>query len=111
MITRISDTENFVTLVNVFYVEPENQQKLVDVLVKATETVMKHLPGFISANIHQSLDGTRIVNYAQWRSKEDFEAIFQNPDVLPHFKEALGLSVSENDGHLYKVVCVENMET
>ena len=52
MITRIFDTENFVTLVNVFYVEPENQQKLVDVLVKATETVMKHLPGFISANIH-----------------------------------------------------------
>ena len=50
--TTISDTNNLATLVNIFYVEPENQQKLVDVLVKATETVMKHLPGFISANIH-----------------------------------------------------------
>jgi hypothetical protein len=25
---------------------------------------MRHRPGFISANIHASLDGTRVVNYA-----------------------------------------------
>lgn len=29
-------------------------------------------PGFTSANLHISLDKTRVVNYAQWRSKEDF---------------------------------------
>ena len=72
---------------------------------------MKHLSGFISTNIHQSLDGTRVVNYAQWRSQEDFEAIFDNRDMLPHFKAALNLSVSENDGHLYKVVRIENLQT
>jgi hypothetical protein len=31
-----------------FFVEPRNQQALVDVLVEATESVMKHLPGFIA---------------------------------------------------------------
>jgi hypothetical protein len=24
------------------------------------------VPGFISANLHTSLDGTRVINYAQW---------------------------------------------
>jgi len=52
------------TLVNVFTVKPENQQKLVDMLVEATDKTMKKLPGFISASIHRSLDGTKVVNYA-----------------------------------------------
>ena len=72
------------TLVNVFTVKPENQQKLVDMLTEATDQTMKKLPGFISANIHRSLDGTKVVNYAQWRSKTDFDAMRQNPAAQPH---------------------------
>jgi quinol monooxygenase YgiN len=72
------------TLVNVFTVKPENQQKLVDMLVEATDKTMKKLPGFISASIHRSLDGTKVVNYAQWRSKTDFDAMRQNPAAQPH---------------------------
>ena len=72
------------TLVNVFSVRPENQQKLVDMLVEATDKTMKKLPGFLSASIHRSLDGTRVVNYAQWRSKTDFDAMRQNPAAQPH---------------------------
>jgi quinol monooxygenase YgiN len=72
------------TLVNVFTVRPENQQKLVDMLVEATDKAMKKLPGFISASIHRSLDGTKVVNYAQWRSKTDFDAMRQNPAAQPH---------------------------
>jgi len=72
------------TLVNVFTVRPENQQKLVDMLVEATDKTMRKLPGFLSASIHRSLDGTRVVNYAQWRSKTDFDAMRQNPAAQPH---------------------------
>ena len=72
------------TLVNVFSVRPENQQKLVDMLVEATDKTMRKLPGFLSASIHRSLDGTRVVNYAQWRSKTDFDAMRQNPAAQPH---------------------------
>ena len=72
------------TLVNVFSVRPENQQKLVDMLVEATDKTMKKLPGFLSASIHRSLDGTKVVNYAQWRSKTDFDAMRQNPAAQPH---------------------------
>jgi hypothetical protein len=55
-----------VTLINVFTVEPENQQRLVEAWQRGTEEVMRHIPGFVSANIHRSLDGTKVVNYAQW---------------------------------------------
>ena len=64
MVTIAKD-KDVVTLINVFTVAPEDQQRLVDVLVDATQTVMRKQPGFISANIHRSLDGTRVTNYAQ----------------------------------------------
>lgn len=53
------------TLINVFTVTPEKQQELVALLIKATQETMMHFPGFISANIHRSLDGKKVVNYGQ----------------------------------------------
>jgi quinol monooxygenase YgiN len=105
--TTISQGTNVVTLVNVFTVNPENQQGLVDLLIETTETVMKKQPGYISANIHKSLDGVRVVNYAQWRSREDFEAIFTKPDVTAHM---LGImSFAKSDYHLYEVVYTDQV--
>jgi quinol monooxygenase YgiN len=68
-----------VTLINVFTVDPENQQRLVELWQQATDEVMRHLPGFVSANVHRSLDGTKVVNYAQWESRDAFNAMLQNP--------------------------------
>jgi hypothetical protein len=42
------------TLINVFSVAPDHQQELANVLIAATAHTMRHLPGFISANIHTS---------------------------------------------------------
>ncbi len=53
------------TLFNVFSVEPEKQQQLVSLLIDATDKTMKHRPGFVSANIHRSFDGRKVVNYAR----------------------------------------------
>jgi quinol monooxygenase YgiN len=66
-------------LINVFTVEPVHQQELFDILVEATEKIMRNKPGFISANIHKSFDGIKVVNYAQWESREAFEAILRTP--------------------------------
>ena len=79
--TTIAKGRDLVTLINVFTVEPETQQQMVDLLVEATETVINRLPGFVSANIHKSLDGTRVANYAQWRSREAFEAMLRNAEA------------------------------
>jgi quinol monooxygenase YgiN len=84
-----------VTLVNVFTVEPANQQRLVELLVEATERTMTHMPGFISASIHKSIDGKRVVNYAQWRSRADFQAMTQNEQARPHMEAAAKLATFE----------------
>ena len=100
-ITRISTSANLITLVNVFTVEPENQERLTKLLQTATEQAIEHLPGFISANIHKSLDGTRVVNYAQWKTNEDFEAMLRNPEASKHMQEAF--KIAQVDPHLYKI--------
>jgi quinol monooxygenase YgiN len=100
-VTTIDRKNDVVTLINVFAVEPEHRQHLVDLLVEATEAVMKKQPGFVSANIHKSLDGTRVANYAQWKSREQFEAIFSSPEVIPHMQNIL--TFAKADGHLYEV--------
>ena len=80
------------TLINVFSVAPDQQQQLANLLIEATEHTMRHLPGFISANIHTSLDGRHVVNYAQWRSRDAFEAMLRNPDARPHMTRAAALA-------------------
>jgi len=106
--TTISTERDVVTLVNVFTVAPEDQQRLVDLLVEATETTMNRLPGFVSANIHRSLDWTRVVNYAQWRTREDFEAMLKNPEVAPHMREIAELAEGF-EPHLYEVSFVDEV--
>ena len=81
-------------MVNTFKVEPGNAPKLLKLLEAATEGVMKHLPGFISANLHVSLDGTKVVNYAQWRDEDSWKAIFQNRAARAHMEVAAKLAKS-----------------
>ena len=106
--SHISTDRDLVTLVNVFTVAPDRQQHLVDLLVAATREVMNRLPGFISANIHQSLDGTRVVNYAQWRTTGDFEAMLANPAAREHMRAAAAIATSI-EPHLYRVVHVDEV--
>jgi quinol monooxygenase YgiN len=80
------------TLINVFSVAPDRQQELATLLIEATEQTMRHQPGFISANIHTSLDGRHVVNYAQWRSREAFEAMLRSPGARPHMTRAAALA-------------------
>jgi quinol monooxygenase YgiN len=103
-ITSIDVNQDVVTLINVFTVAPERQQTLVDLLIRATEETMAKLPGFVSANIHRSLDGTRVANYAQWQSRADFEAMLHNSEAQKHMQTASELATAEP--YLYEVVFV-----
>ena len=91
----IAKGQSVLTLVNVFTVKPEDQNKLVQVLIDATEQTMKHAAGFVSASIHKSYDGTKVVNYAQWRSQKDFDAMRQDPKAKPHMVAAAALAAFE----------------
>lgn len=105
--TTISTEQDVVTLVNVFTVKPEEQQHLVDVLAEAAST-MKTIHGYVSSNLHKSLDGAKVVNYVQWRSRADFEAMLENPAAQPHMDEAAGIA-EKYEPDLYEVSFVDEV--
>ncbi|WP_375487181.1 antibiotic biosynthesis monooxygenase family protein [uncultured Mycobacterium sp.] len=107
--TVIREHAEHPTLINVFTVEPERARQLAELLSTATDEVIKHLDGFISANIHVSTDGTRVVNYAQWRDAEAFQAMLQNPAAQKHMAEGARLATAY-DPHLYTVESVHTAE-
>ena len=91
----IEKNRKLMTLVNIFTVSPDKQTELADLLVRATDETMRHLPGFISASIHKSVDGAKVINYAQWRSQADFAALKDNPQARPHMQAAAALASFE----------------
>lgn len=72
----IQANHGIVTQINVFHCEPTNQQALVDLLIESARAVC-HLPGWLSANIHRSADGTRVVNYAQSENQEAAQRVIE----------------------------------
>lgn len=95
-----------VTFINVFEVEPEKQQQLVEVLNEGADKVISKRPGFISASILASKDGTRVVNYAQWRSMDDIKATREDPKALPFAKKSAELAKATP--HVYTVSSVHS---
>src|SRR5271168_1767637 len=75
-------------LINVFTVEPENQQRLIDILTSATDGSVNREPGFISATLHRSLDGTKVTMYAKWKDVEAYATMRQRPG-RPFLEQAL----------------------
>lgn len=101
--------DNFI-LINTFTVEPEMAQILLTSLSKATEDVFRHMPGFVSANLHMSGDRRHVANYAQWRSKKDYEEACKNSSVQSHMREAAKLA-SSFEPLFYDLVKVHVAET
>ena len=91
-----------ITLINVFTVEPADQQRLADILTRATDTYVVKASGFISSTLHRSLDGTKVTMHAQWRSVEDYELMRRDPGPIPLFQEAL--SFAKFEPGMYEVV-------
>jgi hypothetical protein len=71
---KIRANAGIITQINVFTVPPGGQRALVDVLSDAAACAREQ-PGWLSASLHMSLDGTRVVNYAQSNSLASAEAV------------------------------------
>jgi quinol monooxygenase YgiN len=76
-----------IVLINVFTVDPANQQRLVDILTKATDVFVRQAKGFISATLHRSIDGVKVTMYAQWQSVAEYQAMREDPAPRPLFAE------------------------
>lgn len=83
-----------VTLINIFTVPPERQDDLLQLLRSLTE-VMAGLPGFVSADLHRSLDGRHVANHAQWRSAADWKAMVRDPRIQACMGPVIGIATFE----------------
>jgi heme-degrading monooxygenase HmoA len=66
------DENRFFTAMVEWKVAPEQQQALIDGVADEVARHFKQYAGFVSASFHASEDGRRVINYGQWRSKEDW---------------------------------------
>ena len=97
---------NTLTVINVLTPKPEEQEKVVSLLQKGMTDTMQHQPGFISANIHKSLDSSHVVVYAQWKDSQSLQDAVQliETGLAPSMMEVF--TIGNREYHPYEVVSV-----
>ncbi len=88
-----------------FRVRPENVVRLVQLERENVEVGLQH-PDLVSANFHRSLDGTRTVNYGQWKRLDRFNELLTDPKYKA--LNAYWQGLAENEFHLYEVAWTES---
>src|SRR4051794_2413620 len=102
--TTITTNSQVSTSITLFTVAAENQQRLVDLLVRAAKEVIQKQPGFISISVHKSLDKTHVVSYSQWESRQAFDDVLQHATVIPYVQKILEIATIRPN--FYEVVTV-----
>jgi quinol monooxygenase YgiN len=87
------------TLINLFDVEPRNQEELLTTLKGGAETLLSRQPGYLSVAIHRSQDGKHAVVYSQWRRPDDFQAVRTNPALQQYFARVREIATFEPIGY------------
>jgi quinol monooxygenase YgiN len=94
--TTIAATKQVTTLINILTVEPENQQKLLDLLRGNTESVVTRLDGWISTSFIAANDQRHVVIYSQWRDFASLEAMRANPEMVAYFPRIAALAALDS---------------
>ncbi|KST66180.1 antibiotic biosynthesis monooxygenase family protein [Mastigocoleus testarum] len=102
---RINKNNSVITPIVIFSVEPERQQNLIDIIIDFLPDVEKQA-GFVSASLHKSMDGEKVVNYAQWQSIKDYEGFLENPN-LQSGRTKLS-EFNRPDSHIYEIAISES---
>src|SRR5207237_718176 len=84
-----------ITLVNVFTVEPAKLQNLLELLRDGTEAFFSKMPGFVSSSVLTARDGSRAINYSQWKSADNIAAFRKDPRFAPYIQQLLALAKAE----------------
>ncbi|HET7170839.1 MAG TPA: antibiotic biosynthesis monooxygenase family protein [Gaiellales bacterium] len=103
----IRPDSDYATFINTFRCQPENQDEVVEINVEIVEQVASTFPGFISASIHRSTDGTRVFNYLQWESGEHLAAMQRSAEFQALARRFAGLI--EFDPHRCEVAHVVDL--
>ena len=95
----IARDSGLVTVINSFAGEPGQRENLVSAWRDAAAQLGK-LPGIVSAALHKSLDGTRVVNYVG--SVEDWQNLRKVGQSKGYFDRITEFGTP--DAHVYEVI-------
>jgi heme-degrading monooxygenase HmoA len=102
---EIAAQNGVVTQITTVSVPPENQDKALHLMQERARFMAKQ-PGFVSISLHRSTDGGQIVNYVQWKNREQLEAAHHSPEFRKAWPE-FGSLVEDAEPALFDVVLVE----
>lgn len=77
--TEITGDGRF-TAIAEFDVEPEQRDALLDTLTEEIERWVRDRPGFVAASVLEDAEGTEVVVYTEWDSRDDWEAFRRDPE-------------------------------
>ena len=91
------------SVTQITFIEPNPGQQDEALAVMAERAAfMARQPGFISIQLHRSLDGKRIINYIQWRNLALLHAAHESPEFRREWTRFDHLT-GEIDPHLYEM--------
>lgn len=90
-----------ITFVDVFTILPEKQLDLLQAIQNVYQKVVKQQPGYISARLLKSDDGTKITAISLWVRLEQFTNIKEIPGVQDFYNSELFAAVMDTDSHAY----------
>jgi len=102
MVTSSSEAD-IQTVLTTFECTPGTCQDMVDALSEAYAQVISRRAGFVGAAIHVNDAQTRIANYSQWRSREDFQAMLRSEEMRER-NRALSAMARSFEPVMYDVV-------
>ncbi len=78
---KVSKDSDVQTVITTFEVTPATCQDLLDELTVAWNAFVSQQPGFVGVAMHVNDAKTRIANYSQWKTREDFQALLRSDEM------------------------------
>ncbi|MGH7036337.1 MAG: antibiotic biosynthesis monooxygenase family protein [Stellaceae bacterium] len=100
--TEKTQSSEPVTQITLVEPEPGKQAEAVGLMTERAR-FMARQPGFLSIELHRSLDGTRIVNCIRWESRELLQSAHRSPEFRQEWSRFDSLT-GEIDLQLYEPV-------
>ncbi|QFS84368.1 Tetracenomycin-F1 monooxygenase [Roseivivax sp. THAF40] len=79
------------TVITTFECSPGTCGDLLALLQAAYAEFISDQPGFLAAGLHVNDAETRIANYSQWRSRDDFKAMLRSDEMRRRNREIAAL--------------------
>jgi len=94
------------TFVNAIEVDAADLDALLDALRDGLDRVVRHRPGFVSAELLVDATGTRVLNVARWRRAADAAATREDPEAARSAARVAALATAVEPGIFHLVHAV-----